>query len=306
MDKNITGNIFDIQHFSVHDGPGIRCSVFFKGCNLRCLWCHNPESFLTRPMELSFVPDRCIGCGYCFSTCENGCHRMEAGRHVLEWQKCTRCGACAQKCHAKALTTVGSNVTAGEVMDEVMRDKMFYETSGGGITLSGGEPMLQREFARAIMFMAKGQGIHTALQTCAVYDPAWLDGLKEYVDLFLVDYKATDPMQHKELTGADNGLVLENLVKLHREGRNVLLRCPIVPGCNDTEGHFAKIAELTREYPGIIGAELLFYHKLGVSKIERFGLEGEVPHREFEAASKEMELKWIDIVRGFGGRLVNE
>ena len=305
MYKNISGNIFDIQRFSVHDGPGIRTAVFFKGCNLRCLWCHNPEGIPMRPVELSFVPHLCIGCGYCFKACENGCHSMSNGRHVLERKNCTICGACAKECHANALLAIGRQVTAGEVMDEVLRDKMFYQTSGGGVTLSGGEPMLQREFARALLALAKAHGIHTAMQTCAVYDPAWLDDVKEYVDLFLVDYKATCPVQHKRLTGADNGLVYENLAKLHTEGKEVLLRCPIVPGLNDTREHFMKIAELTREYPGFVGAELLFYHRLGVPKIERFGLEGEVTYGEFDGVTKEMEREWVDVVRGFGGRLVN-
>lgn len=306
MDKNTLGHIFDIQHFSVHDGPGIRSTVFFKRCNLRCLWCHNPEGILARPLELSFVPSRCIGCGHCFRACPHRCHGMEAGAHTLDWSGCVRCGRCAKECYAKALTAVGRRATAEEVIQEVMRDQMFYDTSGGGITLSGGEPMMQREFAQIVLAMAKERGIHTALETCAVYDYALLDGVKEHVDLFLVDYKATDPDAHRRLTGVDNAPVLENLQKLYGEGRNVLIRCPIVQGQNDTPEHFAKIAELTRAFPSFVGAELLPYHRLGVSKIGRFGLMDEVPHVGFDTPSRETEQLWIDAVRGLGGRLVNE
>ena len=306
MNQNTVGHIFDIQHFSIHDGPGIRCTVFLKNCNLRCLWCHNPESCLSRPLELSFVPSRCIGCGYCFKACPNQCHRMEDGEHKLNWSTCVRCGRCANECYSKALTTVGRSATAEEVIKEVMRDEMFFETSGGGITLSGGEPMLQREFVKTVFAMAKERGIHTALETNAVYDYAWLDGVKENVDLFLVDFKATDPDAHKQFTGADNTLVLENLKKLYGDGRDVLIRCPIVSGQNDTQEHFKKIAELTHAYPNFMGAELLPYHRLGVSKISRFGLTDEVPHAEFNTPTKEAEQRWIDTVRGFGGRLVNE
>jgi len=306
VDKNTVGHIFDIQHFSIHDGPGIRCTVFLKGCNLRCLWCHNPESLLTRPLELSFVPSLCIGCGYCFKVCPSQCHRMDDGEHKLDLSKCVFCGQCAKECYSKALTTVGRNATAEEVIEEVMRDEMFYETSGGGITLSGGEPMLQREFLKTVLAMSKERGIHTALETNAVYNFALLDGVKENVDLFLVDFKATDPDAHKRLTGADNTLVLENLKKLHDEGLNVLIRCPIVLGQNDTQEHFKKIAELTCEYSNFMGAELLPYHRLGVSKINRFGLTDDVPHAEFDIPTRETEQHWIDTVRGFGGRLVNE
>ena len=306
MNINIVGHIFDIQHFSIHDGPGIRCNVFMKGCNLRCSWCHNPESFLTRPLELSFVPTRCIGCGYCFKVCPNQCHIMEDNEHKIIWAKCTRCGLCVNECYSKALTSVGRSITAKDTIDEVMRDNIFYNTSGGGITLSGGEPMLQREFVMVVMAMAKNNGIHTVIETNAIYDYALLDGVKENIDLFLVDFKAADPDMHKRFTGADNAQVLANLDRLHNEKRNVLIRCPIIPGYNDTPGHFKKIAELTARYQGFIGAELLPYHKLGVAKINRFGLAGEISYAAFDTPGKAEEQQWIDTVRDYGGRLINE
>lgn len=306
MDKSILGRISDIQHFSIHDGPGIRSSVFLKGCNLRCLWCHNPENILSRGQELSFVPSRCIFCGYCFRACPNGCHSIVNNEHKIDWDKCTRCGRCATECYSKALTVVGRTISAQEVVDEISRDEIFYETSGGGITLSGGEPMLQPEFVKNILALCKQRGIRTALETCAVYDYGKLDGIRENVDLFLVDYKATGAQAYKECTGADNHFVLENLQKLHDDGFNVLIRCPIIPGKNDTPEHFKKIAELTRTYPNFIGAELLPYHRLGVSKIDRFGLDNQLPHREFVTPDKDTVRRWVDTVRRYGGRLVNE
>lgn len=306
MVKSVTGQISDIQHFSVHDGPGIRTSVFLKGCNLRCRWCHNPENILSRAQELSFAPSRCILCGYCFRVCPNGCHRIENSIHVLDRNRCVRCGKCADECYAKCLTIIGHSITAKAVVAEVLRDNIFYRTSGGGITLSGGEPILQRDFTQSILQLAKEQGLHTALETCAVYSYTQLDGIKEHVDLFLVDYKATDPNDHLKFTGSDNHLVLENIKRLHEDGCNVLIRCPIIPGQNDNDNHFKSIAELTCAYPDFLGAELLPYHRLGVSKIDRFGLEQEIPHGEFTTPTRKTEQQWIDAVRSFGGRLVNE
>lgn len=305
-ENRFIGRVADIQHFSVHDGPGIRTSVFLKGCNLRCLWCHNPENILFRDRELSFVPARCIGCGYCFRVCPNGCHFMDGNEHKIDWSKCIHCGKCAAECYTKALTIVGREATAQQVVDEVLRDKMFYETSGGGITLSGGEPMLQPDFVREILRLSKEHGLHTALETCGVYPYERLDGIREFVDLFLFDYKATGSELHRHCTGVDNHFVLENLGKLYADGHDVLIRCPIIPGKNDTDEHFRAIAELTLRYPRFQGAELLPYHRLGVSKIARFGLAGQLPHEEFETPDKATVQRWIDTVRAYGGRLVNE
>jgi len=230
---------------------------------------------------------------------------MEEGQHKLNWSKCIRCGECTKECYAKALTKLGRTATAQEIIDEVLRDKIFYEGSGG-ITLSGGEPMLQRDFVESLLSLAKEHSLHTTLETSALYDYSCLTGVKDNVDLFYVDFKISDPEVHKKLTGADNAPVYENLKKLHEENRTVLIRCPIIPGVNDTDEHFEKIAELTEKFTGFIGAELLPYHRLGVSKIDRYGLKGEIPYAEYKTATKEIEQSWIDTVRKFGGKLVNE
>ena len=301
------GNIFEIQHFSVHDGPGIRTTIFLKGCQLRCLWCHNPESIQERPGELAYVDSKCVGCGTCFAVCPEHCHHMEAGRHVIDRYSCTFCGKCAHLCAGKALSLYGERgVSADAVMREVMTDKRYYEESGGGITLSGGEPMMQAGFVRELAAMAKNKGIHVAMETNACYNYRLLDGIKDKVDLFLIDWKVTDSKKHEKYTGAPNKKIYENIRRLHDEGRKILLRCPIIPGYNDTEDHFEKIAQMTRELEGLIGAELLPYHNLGVGKIEKFGLEGQIDYIIAQKPSKETLNRWIDICTAHGGRIINE
>ncbi|MCL2319209.1 MAG: glycyl-radical enzyme activating protein, partial [Treponema sp.] len=172
------GTIFDVQHFSVHDGPGIRCTVFLKGCHLRCPWCHNPEGILIRPRELSFVPASCIGCGKCFSVCTHNVHVMKNNMHVLEREKCERCGECTLDCPTKALSLCGREAEAEEVIAEVLRDKAFYQAAGG-LTISGGEPMMQRAFAEELARLGKEAGLNVALETTLCYPYEWLDAIKE-------------------------------------------------------------------------------------------------------------------------------
>lgn len=301
------GNIFEIQHFSVHDGPGIRTTVFLKGCQLSCLWCHNPESIQVRPSELAYVDSKCVCCGVCFAVCPAHCHRVEGDKHVIDRQHCTFCGKCIHLCAGKALTLCGQEgISAEEVMEEVLADRRYYAESEGGITLSGGEPMMQADFVLELTSMAKQYGIHVAMETNACYDYQLLKEIKENVDLFLVDWKLTDPQKHMKYTGASNVRIYENIRKLHDEGRSILLRCPIIPGLNDTEDHFKKIAQMTAEMKGLIGAELLPYHNLGVGKIEKFGLEGQINYMTAEKPSKETVNRWIELCTAFGGRIINE
>ena len=299
------GTIFEIQHFSVHDGPGIRCTVFFKGCQMRCLWCHNPESIPTRPRELSFVESKCIGCGACFKLCPVNAHEMRDGRHQIHRDKCTLCGKCADTCPPKALTMLGREATAQEVIDEVLRDKAYYGQEGG-MTLSGGEAMLQRNFVRELFALAKAEGINTALETNLAYDYSLLDGVKDNVDLFLVDWKESDPEKHLLYTGVPNDRIYKNIGRLHEEGRSTLLRCPIIPGLNDRSDHFLKIAELTKEFPELLGAELLPYHSLGISKNSRFGLSDLVETVSSRTPSDAEVAGWVAFIREHGGRVINE
>lgn len=299
------GRILEIQHFSVHDGPGIRTTVFFKGCQLRCKWCHNPECIPVRERELSHVPGKCIACGECVGVCPAQAHSMHTTGHILRRNKCTFCGACADACPSKALESHGSLMDAATIIAEALRDKAYYGDEGG-ITLSGGEAMLQPDFATELLRLARDAGIHTALETNLAFDFPRLDGAKNHVDLFLVDWKESDSVRHWEYTGVSNAQIRANLLRLHDEGHRVILRCPIVPGYNTRDDHFRTIAELTIALPNLVGAELLPYHNLGVGKIARFGLDGIVDAPLLPNPTDSDVRMWIDRTREFGGRIMEK
>ena len=306
--KNMTkGKVFDIQHFSFDDGPGIRTIVFLKGCQMHCLWCHNPESLDGQRSEMAFVPSKCVGCGYCFKVCPNGCHYMENGKHIIDREKCTFCGKCTRLCAGNALSICADkNWSVEEVLAEVEKDRSYYEESGGGMTISGGEPMMHPQFVAELAAEAKRRGISVAMETNGCYDFSLLDGIWENIDVFLIDWKESDDEKHIAYTGCSHKKVYENIQKLHDLGKKIILRCPIIPGYNDEKSHFKKIAELTQEFPNLIGAELMPYHSMGVSKIERFGLEERVKYIVSEPPEKETQKKWLEICRSYGGRMLNE
>lgn len=301
------GNVFEIQHFSIDDGPGIRTTVFLKGCQMHCLWCHNPESLKSGQGILSFAASRCVHCGLCFRICPRNCHSLANGKHLIDRGKCTGCGRCTRLCAGRALTLYGEHpLSVAEVMEEVLKDRAYYEESGGGLTISGGEPMMQPSFVRALASEATHCGIHVALETNAGYRYSLLESLGNTVDVYLVDWKITDESLHRKCTGRSNRLVEENIRRLHRDGRKVILRCPIIPGYNDNEEHFRKIAAFTQELPDLIGAQLMPYHSLGLGKIERFGLEGQTDYITAQPPSAETLQKWVQLCQSFGGRMLNE
>ena len=300
----VTGRIFEIQRFSIHDGPGIRTTVFMKGCPLRCAWCHNPEG-IEKGKHLSFQPEKCIGCGYCFRVCPERAHRDTDGSHTLAREVCRVCGGCTEDCFAGALELVGKDVTVEEVLAEVLRDRPFYETSSGGMTLSGGEPMLQFDFTDALLRAAKAEQLHCCMETCGQAPTRRYDDLLPLVDLFLYDIKDTDPTKHREFTGVTNELVLANLRHLYARNAAIALRLPIVPGYNDRSDHFAGVAALVREMPGIRSVELMPYHALGTSKRARLGL-GESEVTISEPVSRETVSAWLGMLRELGIEAVSD
>lgn len=258
--------VFDIQRFSLHDGPGIRTLVFFKGCPLRCRWCQNPEGLLPYP-EMAFYANLCIGCGKCQEVCPEGAITYQGESRIIR-DKCTRCGECAEVCFAEALRVVGRYYTPEELLQEVRRDEPFYRTSGGGVTVSGGEPTMQPLALREFLRLCKESHLHTALETCGFADWETLEGVLPYLDLILYDVKAADVALHREFTGRDNELILNNLRRLVARGSKVIPRLPLVPTMTARGENLEAIAALLSEL-GLDEVHLLPYHRLGESKLPR-------------------------------------
>jgi pyruvate formate lyase activating enzyme len=268
------GIVSDIQRFSVHDGPGIRTTVFLKGCQMRCRWCHNPEALRPGP-ELELFLDKCIGCGACLKVCPRAAHAMETGRRVFRRELCTACGTCARSCYAEALVLVGREMTAAEALAEVVQDREFYANSGGGVTLSGGEPLYQPDFAREILRLAKQAGIHTAIETNLAWPWERIEPILDVTDLVMADIKMMDPAAHQEWTGVSNEMVPDNVQRLGRSGKPLLVRTPIVPGVNDTIAEIGRIARFIAGLANLVCYELLPFNPLAAGKYKSLGMEPE-------------------------------
>ena len=281
----MTGRVFDIKRYSIHDGPGIRTTVFLKGCSLRCLWCHNPESIDPGP-NLMYWPSRCSRCYSCLNACpKEALAKDAAGAVVIDRAKCDLCGKCAEACLYDAMQFVGREMSVEDVLGEAEKDKIFYDQSGGGVTLSGGDPFVQAGFAEALLDGCRARGIRTAVDTAGFANNGVLDRLAPKADLILYDLKSMDDDRHKEFTGVSNAPVLDNLKRLAAGRTEIWVRIPLVAGVNDDDDNIRRTIEFLSSLKTIRRVGLLPYHSSGLDKAHRIGRENEF--RKFEAPTEE-------------------
>lgn len=285
-------NIVEIKRFAVHDGDGIRTTVFFKGCPLKCLWCHNPET-LSPKRQLAFYKHKCVMCGKCAEVCS--LHSLSGGIHAINKEKCVLCGRCAEVCPQSAIEVFGTEMTVDEVCAALIKDKSFYDESGGGITLSGGECLLQSEACREILKEMKRCEINTAVDTCGFVAREAIDRVMPYTDTFLYDIKAIDADIHKRCTGQPNGLILDKLMYIDKSGAKTEIRIPYVPGYNDNQ--IDKIGSFLAQLKNVTGVRVLPYHNYAASKYAALGIEDTLPKT---LPSEDEISKAKDILKNYG------
>lgn len=273
---DLTGRIFDIARFSVHDGPGIRTTVFLKGCPLRCIWCHNPEG-IKQQVQLSYTVQKCLLCGDCVQDCPNQALSLHDTGIIIDRNRCQLCGECVDACPPQALRLYGRDISVDDLLKVVLADRAFYEQSGGGVTLSGGEPLLQPAFCAAFLQACHDNGLHTALDTSGAVPFAAFEKVLPHVDLFLYDLKHIDPDEHDNLTGRDNQDILSNLTRLGQLSVPLEVRIPCLPSINDGVV-FEKMASFLRTIPSLLRVRLLPYHDLARSKFAAVGMIDSMPH----------------------------
>lgn len=290
------GRIFNIQHYSIHDGPGIRTTVFFKGCPLKCWWCHNPESMEIKS-QILYRSNKCIGCGDCISKCPEKALSMGEKGVVRNKELCTLCGICGKVCPTNAMEMVGKDAQVSEIMEEIEKDQVFYEESGGGVTFSGGEPLYQPEFLLSLLKACKNKGIHTALDTSGYSRWEVLEAVSHQVDLFLYDLKHLDYEKHLEFTGVPNTTILDNLRKLSRLHKNIWVRIPVIPGINDDADHINEIGRFVSSL-NIKKVSLLPYHEIAAGKYQLLHKPYLLNHIKPPGEQKMQELEKILIPYG--------
>ncbi|WP_324292535.1 glycyl-radical enzyme activating protein [uncultured Draconibacterium sp.] len=292
------GIVFDIQRFGLHDGPGARTVVFLKGCPLSCKWCSNPESISKYP-QLSYSAEKCNDSEKCFSTCPENVFSNYFWKARVDFDACKTCGKCIESCPTAALKIYGYSISGKEVIDIVKRDLEFYNNTGGGLTLSGGEPLFQFDFALDILKHAKTENLHTCIETSGFVKAGMLKQIMPYVDLFLFDYKLTNDTQHQYYTGVSNKEIRKNLNMILDAGKPVILRCILIPGVNDYKEHFKAIAHWSKR-KNTEGVELMPYHEYGKHKYKQLGMEA------FELGVKTTDRKlaeiWVEEIKKYGGK----
>jgi len=293
----ISGNILNIQRFSLHDGPGIRTTVFLKGCPLRCAWCSNPESQKDDP-QLGYNANSCTQCMDCREVCGFDVFGARRGMLSVDFDQCTACGNCLEVCLPGSLKIYGWVGTTGEIIREVLKDKLYYDRSGGGLTLSGGDPMWQVDFSKEILTMAKDEGIHTCIETAGYATREEFDRVIPFTDLFLYDYKLTDDYYHERYTGKSNRTIIENLHYLNDLGSRIVLRCIIIPNINNNKKHFQAITKLSQELNSVEVVEVIPYHDFGRNKYEEIGF-GEYQLEEKTVPAEQASL-WVKELNEMG------
>jgi pyruvate formate lyase activating enzyme len=297
------GQIINIMKYSIHDGPGIRTAVFFKGCPLHCQWCHNPESQKIE-QELFYWPDRCIGCGQCLECCPHGAIRAEKGKLEFQRDQCKVCGACSKGCHAGARGLVAKTMSVSEVMAEIEKDLIFYDESGGGVTFSGGEALMQPAFLTELLKACRKKEIHTAVETCGFVKPEIIQTISAWTDLFLYDLKHMNSQKHQQYTGVPNELILDNLGWLSLHHTNVIVREPIIPSYNDDKETLHQLGEFILSLKKVKELHLLPYHRAGVDKYKRLGQEYLLPdiqvpgNDRMEKIKMELEHYGLNVIIG--------
>ncbi len=307
-----TGTVFNIQRFSIEDGPGIRSTVFMKGCPLRCIWCHNPEGLEMKP-QLMWFDVKCIAARDCLEACTLGALELAAKGMIINRELCDGCGRCAEACPAGALEVVGREYSPVEALNEVMRDEAFYRNSGGGVTVSGGEPTMQPRFVEELLKLCRESGLHTALDTCGYCSSGTLERLVRYADMVLLDLKLMDDARHRELTGAEPTPILESAQLVARENKPLWIRTPIIPGATDSEDNIDALAGfIADELPTVERWDLLAFNNTCGSKYGRLDLQWEfegvqpIEKARMEALagvarqSGVKEVAWSGVTRGEG------
>lgn len=302
MAPDTFGTIFNINRYAIHDGAGIRTTVFFKGCPIRCHWCSNPESQKTA-FELSYLKSECILCGRCVESCPQNAIRLSENVHSIDRKACNLCGECVLPCPSGALEITGRTISARELYGEVSTDRPFWERSHGGVTISGGEPLVQPAFAKAFLNICQDNYVHTAIETCLHVPQDSLQGILPFVDQVICDLKIMDDTLHKKFTGGSNSLILKNIATLLATDKEVLVRMPLLPGVNDDENNLRAVGTFIESHREGTQFELLPYHQMGEAKYERLGRSYKMT--TMSPPSKKSMSQAISILKKFNIGLVN-